>query len=281
MAVTASLAEPAARRLATPHGPDQAWAEAPAVEQIDRAPGAPPVLLLCDHAGRRVPPELGDLGVPAASFARHIAFDIGAAGVTRTLAAELGAAALLCHVSRLVIDPNRRPGAPSSIPALSDGTVVPANESLDARERAHRAALGFLPYHRAIARVIAAHRRAGETPALISVHSFAPELAGVARPWHAGVLWNDDGRIARPLLDALRREPGLQIGDNQPYSARVELGYTIPFHAERTRLPHVTLEIRQDEIARPEAAARWARRLATALRPILADAQLYTPLRRD
>jgi predicted N-formylglutamate amidohydrolase len=237
--------------------------------------GRAPVLLLCDHAGRRIPAWLGDLGLPERERSRHIGWDIGAADVTRALARLLDARAVLCHTSRLVIDANRRPGEPTSIPRVSDGTLVPANRHLDPAERRRRARIGFAPYHREIARQIGRLRRHLAHPAVVSIHSCTEIMGGVFRPWHVGVLWNRDERVARPVLDALAADPALTVGANQPYSGSIHNGYSIPFHAERTGLPHITFEVRQDLIDRQERAEVWARRLAAALRRPLADPCLY------
>jgi predicted N-formylglutamate amidohydrolase len=243
--------------------------------EICNPEGLAPVLLLCDHAGRRIPAWLGDLGLSERERGRHIGWDIGAADVTRALSRLLDAPAALCHTSRLVIDPNRRPGEPTSIPRISDGTLVPANQQVDAAERRRRARTGFLPYHRAIARQIGGLRRRVAHPALVSVHSCTEIMGGVFRPWHVGILWNRDERLARPVLDALAADPALNVGANQPYSGRIHNGYSVPFHAERAGLPHVTFEVRQDLIEQGERAELWARRLAAALRRPLADPALY------
>jgi len=242
---------------------------APFVELV-RPSGRSDLLLLADHAGNAVPAELGDLGLPAAERARHIAFDIGIAPLARRLAVLLDAPALLNHCSRLVIDPNRRPGESSSIPERSDGTLVPGNLGLDPPARADRVRRFFLPYHRAIARRIAERRRAGIVPVLLALHSFTPRLCGgPERPWQVGVLWRGDDRLARPMLEALRARGDLVVGDNEPYSGEDALGFTLEFHAQRTRLPHLMLEIRQDLIAEKEAAEGWAELLAGCLRPLL------------
>ena len=236
--------------------------------------GSAPVLLLCDHAGRWVPPELQSLGLPAMELARHIGWDIGSADVTRQLARLLDAPAVLCHVSRLVIDANRKPGDPSSIPVISDGTLVPANQDLSPEQARWRFRRFFLPYHRAVARQVARLRRRG-VPVIIAIHSFTPRIGHTWRPWHAAVLWDTDPRLAAPVLAGLRREPGLHVGDNEPYSGRYPVGYSIPFHAARPRLPHVTFEIRQDLIDTRQAAEAWAERLAGVLREPLSDPKLY------
>jgi predicted N-formylglutamate amidohydrolase len=237
--------------------------------------GGAPVLVLCDHAGRWVPPELNGLGLPESELARHIGWDIGSADLARRLARLLDAPAVLCHVSRLVVDPNRKPGDPSSMPRVSDGTLVPTNQDLGPEQVRGRLARFFIPYHRAIARQIARLRRRHGVPVIVSVHSFTPHLADAWRPWHAAVLWDTDARLAAPALAALRRDPALRVGDNEPYSGRFPVGYSIPFHAARPRLPHVTFEVRQDLIATREAAEAWAERLAGVLREPLSDRKLY------
>jgi predicted N-formylglutamate amidohydrolase len=237
--------------------------------------GSARVLVLCDHAGRWIPPELDNLGLPEPEIRRHIGWDIGSADVTRRLARLLDAPAVLCHVSRLVIDPNRKPGDPSSIPALSDGTLVPANQDLSPDQVRWRLARFFVPYHRAVARQVARLRRRHGVPAIVSVHSFTPRLADARRPWDVAVLWDTDPRLAAPVLERLRRDRDLRVGDNEPYSGRFPVGYSIPFHAARPRLPHVTFEVRQDLIDTRETAQAWAERLAGVLREPLSDRKLY------
>jgi predicted N-formylglutamate amidohydrolase len=237
--------------------------------------GRAPVLVLCDHAGRHVPGEFRQLGVDDAALSRHIGWDIGAAEVTRRLAARLDAPAILNHVSRLVIDPNRRPGTPTSIPEISDGCVVPGNQGLDPTAVVDRVVRYFLPYHRTVARRIGAFRRAGVVPAVIAVHSFTPRMNGEDRPWHVGILWRGDQRLSSPVLQALQARGDLVIGDNQPYSGLLDFGFTVQFHAQRPRLPHIMLEIRQDEIETAERAWHYADIVHEALRRPLADRDLY------
>lgn len=249
--------------------PPSRWLS-PFVELVNPG-GRPELLLLADHAGNRIPSELGELGLPPAELARHIGYDIGIAPLARRLAALLDAPLLLDHCSRLVIDPNRRPGEPTSIPERSDGTVVPGNRGLAAAERRRRARAYLLPWHRAIARRIGACRRAGIVPVILALHSFTPRLEGRQRPWQVGVLWRDDDRLAAPMLAALRARGDLVVGDNEPYSGALAFGYTVEFHAQRSRLPHLMLELRQDEIGSPEGALAWAELLAAALGPLLAE----------
>jgi predicted N-formylglutamate amidohydrolase len=237
--------------------------------------GAAPVLLLCDHAGRRVPDGLERLGISEEALARHIGWDIGAADVTRALASLLDAPAILNHVSRLLIDPNRRPGTPTSIPEISDGCVVPGNHGLGLADVVERVTRYFLPYHRAVARRIGAFRRAGIVPAIVSTHSFTPVMNGEDRPWQIGVLWRGDRRLAEPVLETLEARGDLVIGDNQPYSGLRDFGFTVQFHAQRPRLPHVMVEIRQDEIDTPDKALRYAEIVHEALEAPLANPDLY------
>ena len=234
-----------------------------------------PVVLLCDHAGHRIPPEIGSLGISDEQLARHIGWDIGAAAVTRILAARWDVTAVLDHVSRLVIDPNRRPYGYGSVPAVSDGCVVPGNHALGRDEIRRRIGAYFVPYHRKVARVIGSFRRRGAVPVVIAVHSFTPRMHGEDRPWHVGLLWRGDQRLSRPVIDRLHDEPGLVVGDNQPYSGFRDLGFTMAFHCLRTGLPHLMLEIRQDEISTDEGVARYADLVARVIEPSLADPGLF------
>lgn len=230
------------------------------------------VLLLCDHASNAVPECLGgSLGLPEAEMGRHIAFDIGARGVTLGLARRLGAEAILTRFSRLVIDPNRGEDDPTLVMRLYDGTVVPANRTVTPAEVARRIEVFHRPYHRAIEAALDRIVGSGRIPAIVSVHSFTPRLRGRApRPWEVGVLWQHDGRLALPLMERLRAE-GLCVGDNEPYSGEME-GDTMSRHGTGRGLPHVLIEIRQDLIASPEDQEAWAARLAPALAEVIAEA---------
>ena len=233
-----------------------------------------PLSLCCDHASRAMPPRYGDLGLAAADLARHIAWDIGAAALTTRLSAALGVAAVFSGVSRLVVDCNRDPADPPAIPEISDGTLIPGNRGLAAGEIAARIARYHTPYHREIAARLAAVAARAPAPALIAVHSFTPALAedGRARPWHVGVLWDRDPRLAAPLLDLFRAEAGLAVGDNEPYSAKGNSGYTLRRHGAANGFPHVLIEIRQDLIATSEGVAEWSARLAGVFAKLFAIA---------
>jgi len=245
----------------------------PAVSEINPA-GRSRILLLCDHATNIVPEEVagGDLGLPPQEMARHIAWDIGAAGVTEALSGLLDAAALLTRFSRLVIDPNRGEDDPTLVMRLYDGTLVPANRAVGPAEIERRLEAFHRPYHRAVAAAIERLAAAGRAPALVAIHSFTPRLKGRApRPWQVGILWHRDGRIALPLIARLRAE-GFCVGDNEPYSGELE-GDTMSQHGTGRGLPHVLIEVRQDLIATEADERLWAERLA----PILTEVIEETP----
>ncbi|MBM3491188.1 MAG: N-formylglutamate amidohydrolase [Alphaproteobacteria bacterium] len=237
--------------------------------------GRRPVLILCDHASRHVPDEFRNLGLEESQLRRHIGWDIGAADVSRRLAGLLDATAVLSGVSRLVIDCNRAPGTPASIPVASDGVPVPGNSALGEAERRRRVQRFFQPYHGEIERRLAAFAARGQVPALISVHSFTPVMNGFQRPWHVGLLWDHDDRMARPLIAELRHDPSLAVGDNQPYSGREPRGFALHTYGKGRGLPMAVFEVRQDLIDTHHGAEAWAYRLAAALRPVLADPALY------
>ncbi|MEW9805847.1 N-formylglutamate amidohydrolase [Mesorhizobium sp. ZMM04-5] len=220
------------------------------------------LVLVADHARRDLPAEYGDLGLPAAEFDRHIAYDIGVEAVTRTLAALTGAPAVMACFSRLLIDPNRGEDDPTLIRQLYDGTVVPANYPMAAAERERRLDLFYRPYHDAVGSMIASvAAESGKSPFILSVHSFTPVMQGMVRPWHAGVLWDLDDRAARPLIDMLALDGGLVVGDNEPYDGALR-GDTMYRHAVVSGYAHALLEIRQDLIADEAGADEWARRIA-------------------
>ena len=227
--------------------------------------GEKPVLFLCDHAAPGLPPGYGTLGLGAELFRAHIAYDIGAAVVTRALAAGFGGPAVLGVWSRLLIDLNRGPDDPTLIMKLSDGSIIPGNRELSETERARRIEVFHAPYHRAIAEQIA---RLGQ-PVLISLHSFTPQWKGKPRPWEVGVLWDKDGRLARPLMARLAGA-GFAVGDNEPYSGALE-GDTLNRHGTRNGLPHVLIEMRQDLVDNQASAEMMAARLKPVLEAALAD----------
>ena len=225
-----------------------------------------PVLFLCEHAGKAVPSALGDLGISTEDLNDHIGWDIGAEGVTRHLAATFGATAVVATYSRLVIDANRPLDHPGSMPEESDARPIPANIGLSADDRRARQEACFWPYHRMAAR----HRvrlSRSQDPVLVFVHSFTPQLTGgEPRPWEIGILWDEDERLAGPLLTHLRHTMGSKVGDNQPYSGKGGTGYSSHVHAKETGLPHIMLEVRNDLIRDDAGQRHWAGVLADALR---------------
>jgi predicted N-formylglutamate amidohydrolase len=246
----------------------------PAFVEIDGSPEAG-VLFLCDHASNALPPEYGDLGLPPEQLARHIAWDIGAADVTRRLAARFGAPAVLSTFSRILIDPNRGEDDPTLVRKIYDGAIVPGNARADDAEVERRLARFFRPYRAAIRARLGAMTRSARAPAIVSIHSFTPAMRGVARPWEIGFLWDRDDRLARPLIEAFRAQ-GAPTGDNQPYDGALE-GDTIDAIATAAGLPNVLVELRQDLIASPKGARDWANRLAAALAPALDRAEMREP----
>lgn len=237
----------------------------PAVFDVIDGRDDSPWVLTCDHGGRAIPAALGDLGVDAGELERHIAWDIGAAAVTRLLAARLGAWAIVGNYSRLVIDLNRPPSSPQSILARSEATDIPGNVAVAPSQAEARRREFFEPYHARLARELDRRRAAGRETLLVTVHSFTPVYLGVARPWHAGILYNREARLARILLETMPAEHGLVVGDNQPYAVSDATDYTVVTHGEQRGLLHVELEMRQDLIAAPEGQGEWALRLARLL----------------
>jgi predicted N-formylglutamate amidohydrolase len=246
--------------------------------QLINDDGAARALLVCDHASRRIPRHLDNLGLDELALRRHIACDIGAGEVTRRLSRLLDAPALLANYSRLVVDCNRHLSDPTAFLAVSDGEFVPGNHALSARDKDIRARSIFRPYHAGIGDRLQRFLDQGVVPALIAIHSFTPIFNRTSRPWQIGVLWDTDPRIPVPLMEKLGRIPGLVVGDNEPYSGKAPADYTIDHHAEPGGLPHVSIEIRQDLISSSEGADRWARILGNVLADILADDGLYSVL---
>jgi predicted N-formylglutamate amidohydrolase len=246
--------------------------EPPPFEVVEaRAPS--PYLILCDHASRRIPRALGTLGVHERELERHIAWDIGAAAVARHLAGALDGWLILQNYSRLVIDCNRPLEHLGSIVERSEDTVIPGNRSLPADQARRRAESIFEPYHARIREELDG-RAAKRMPAiLLFMHSFTPIFRGVARAWHAGVLFHRDRRLASPLLEALRREPGLLVGENEPYAGGPLTDYGLIEHAERRGLPYVELEVRQDLIESDSDQRAWAERIARLLREVTLEGE--------
>jgi len=226
-------------------------------------------LVTCDHASNTVPPDIGggDLGLPREDMERHIAYDVGAYGMSQHLGVLLDSPVIASNFSRLVIDPNRGEDDPTLLMKLYDGSVIPANRHADAAERERRLDMCYRPYHEQLARL------AGLPHCVVlSVHSYTRQLRGRdPRPWHVGVLHTDDTRLSDPLLARLRAESDLVVGDNEPYGGHLP-GDAIDQHASQHGRPNVLIEVRNDLIADHAGQRAWAERLAPILTAALADA---------
>ena len=245
----------------------------PAFDHIN-TDGKAHLVLISDHAGRSVPQSLNRLGINEDQYERHIAYDIGAAAVTRRVSELLDATAVLHNYSRLVIDCNRPLGHPESIPVLSDNTPIPANKNQSDQATQQRIDELFWPYHQKITNIIGQRwRTEGSPPALFSIHSFTPNFGVEPRPWDAGVLYHHDLRIAKPMLAQLRAK-GLNMGDNQPYSG-LETAYSIDVHGISPGLASSVIEIRQDQIADEDGQERWAHLLADCLQETLTHEEIH------
>lgn len=233
-----------------------------------RPQGAGRFVFFCDHASNAIPSELHGLGLPESELARHIAWDIGAAGVTEALSEIFDAPAILCSTSRLVIDANRQLDAPDLIPGASDGTVIPGNLHLSESDRATRVERWFHPYHDAVEKVLLERETRGVQSIAISIHSMTACLnsrTANPRPWQIALSSHLDRRLTDPVLAALRGPGDVVVGDNQPYDLDPTVDYSIPFHAIRRKLPYLQVEFRQDQIPEATTQRRWALRLAQAL----------------
>lgn len=234
------------------------------------------LLILADHATNRLPPLYGNLGLDRSAFGRHIAYDIGVEPLTRALAAKLGAPAVMSCFSRLLIDPNRGEDDPTLIMKISDGAIIPRNYPMTAEEADFRLTHFHRPYHDAVAGMIARIENAtGRAPLVMSMHSFTPIWKATVRPWHAGILWDSDARVARPLIDALAAMPGITCGDNEPYDGALR-GDTMYRHCMKRGIPHALIEIRQDLIADEDGVAEWTERLAPVFGRLNAEPGLHT-----
>jgi predicted N-formylglutamate amidohydrolase len=243
-------------------------ADEPPALSVERPDGVSEFLLVCDHASRRLPRALDKLGLSETELSSHIAWDIGAGGVARMLAERLDATLVLQNYSRLVIDCNRPLAAADSIPGRSEWVQIAANEQLGAAEVAARSAEIFEPYHAGLRGILDQRQRERRPTLLVALHSFTPSYRGESRPWHIGLMYRHDSRMAAALLKLLRRDERLQVGDNQPYSISDDSDYTLPQHGESRGLAHVGVEIRQDLIADEAGQKTWAGRLASLLKQV-------------
>jgi predicted N-formylglutamate amidohydrolase len=232
---------------------------------VERENGQSQFFLICDHASNRIPERLRSLGVPSSELQRHIAWDIGVKGVTATLGAQLDAFSIYQNYSRLVVDCNRPIGSPGSIVTVSEHTPIPGNENLSAAQRKQREDEIYWPYHHRIRAELDARAARQQTTILVSMHSFTPEFKSQTRTMHAGVLYQRDARLAHRVLQLLRADPELTVGDNEPYSVSDLTDYAIPEYGEKRGLLHVEIEIRQDLIDHAQGQLEWAQRMAKVL----------------
>ena len=237
--------------------------EGPAVEVRE---GSGPFVIVCEHAANRLPRALGTLGLAAADLQRHIAWDPGAADVAAGIQQAVGGDLVLQRFSRLAIDCNRSPELPDAIVGVSEDTVIPGNAGLSAAQKQGRIEAIWAPFHAALERLLDRRHAARRQTALVTVHSFTPVYRGVHRPWHVGIISTSERRMADAMLAALSRDPALVVGDNQPYSARDNVDYTIRRHGRDRGLPHVMIEVRNDLLRAAKDVGAWAERLAEALR---------------
>jgi len=243
----------------------KAASEAVRPVELERLDGTSPFVFVCDHASNFVPAEFGTFGLDASELTRHIAWDPGALPVARGLSSALDATLIHSGISRLVIDCNRPVDAPDLIWSVSETTVIPGNQHLDAKAKADRIKLAYTPFHEAIDRVFKDRLAAGRETWLVSVHSFTPIYKGVSRPWHIGIIHDADERLSAPLMDGLQTLKDITVGDNEPYSPADRVYFTLEKHARSRGLPCAMIEIRNDEIAGETGQRKWVERLAGIL----------------
>ncbi|HSS65893.1 MAG TPA: N-formylglutamate amidohydrolase [Gammaproteobacteria bacterium] len=234
----------------------------PAPVEVLRPDAGSPFVLTAEHAGKAIPKRLGTLGLSGRNLDRHIAWDIGIAGVTRRLSEKLDAPAVLQNYSRLVVDCNRWPTARDFVTAFSEDTMIPGNVGLMPGEIEARAREIFHPYHDTIRDLLDLRIAAARPTVLVAMHSCTPVYLGVSRPWHVGVLYDKDPTFARILLELLHGEGKLIVGDNEPYFLTSDKDYAVPVHGEQRGIPHVEIEIRQDLIQSESGQTEWAERMA-------------------
>ncbi|MFC7049715.1 N-formylglutamate amidohydrolase [Emcibacter nanhaiensis] len=231
------------------------------------------IVLICEHASNFIPEEFDNLGLSGPDLQRHIAWDIGMAEITRQMSEALDAPAILARFSRLLIDPNREPDHATLIPDVSDKTVIPGNRNLDQAATRDRLDRFYHPFHDRAEQLVRHKARGGHVPLVCGMHSFTPVMNGAPRPWHAGMLWNRDPRLARELIDRLQHKHGLMVGDNKPYSGR-DLFHTMNRHGADHGYPQVTIEVRQNEINTAAGQQKWARLLGKELAELAQDRSL-------
>ena len=251
-----------------------------AVVEVENLSGSAPVLVTCDHASNHIPDSLKNLGLGDGELDRHIAYDIGALDLSRMLADKLNAPLIHSGYSRLVIDLNRHLDDPSSIPIVSEGTEIPGNHPLTQTQKQIRINELFWPYHDKFSQTLDGFQANGIYPVILAIHTFTPVYHGMKRPWHTGVMWDTDDRMALPFIKNLKQQADLIVGDNQPYTALDPLGYAFDVHARGRGLPHLFIEVRQDLVSDEVGVMRWATILYQAVKPLLENKNLYSKLER-
>ena len=251
--------------LQSNYGPNHAY-------EVLNPEGAADIIFICEHASNYIPPQYDNLGLKKDFLDQHIAWDIGMAKLTRKLSARLDAPAIIATFSRLLIDPNREDDHPTLIPQKSDKIVIPGNQNLSPAEMDRRKSLYYHTFHDRAEDLVKDKILANHVPLICGLHSFTPRMNGFNRPWQAGMLWNKDPRLAQALIDSLT-ERGYTVGDNQPYSGR-DLFFTMNRHGADHGLPHVTIEIRQDEVADTHGIDKWTDILADDLEKITRNSQI-------
>lgn len=235
--------------------------------------GSSPALLVCEHASAALPEGLAG-AYPPALLKMHYACDLGAGSLVRRVSELLDAVAVVANYSRIVIDCNRRLADPTLVLTHADGEPVMANIGLAPAALQQRIDEIYAPLHATISATLVRLEQRTPLPIYIAIHSFTPALHGDSRPWHIGVMWDRDDRVAQPLIDNLSQDSSILVGKNQPYSGREVQDFSVDFHAERSGLPNVAIEVRQDELATPQGIEQWAQRLAKALSPIISGSNM-------
>ncbi len=228
--------------------------------------GIADIILICEHASNYIPPEYKNLGLEKKFLEKHIAWDIGMEQLTRDLAARLDAPAIIATFSRLLIDPNREEDHKTLIPLTSDNIAIPGNQNLSPKEIQNRKEKYYHSFHDRTEEMVKTKILTGHVPLVCGMHSFTAHMNGFNRPWHAGMLWNKDPRLADALINNLKTR-GYNVGNNEPYSGR-DLFFTMNRHGDDHGVPHVTIEIRQDEVGRTAGINKWIEILADNLEEI-------------